>query len=134
MALMTRLGGAAAAVRTGAGCLGRQAVSRATPIGGCSGPSLSSLSRRPSGGAGARARAHGGRVALRKAAASAGSVRCVSTDAPAGAPAGAPATDTRVFKRHERIATIKGKDGGQGLTLVHFSAQLERFVCDRGCA
>jgi hypothetical protein len=24
--------------------------------------------------------------------------------------------------------------GGQGLTLVHFSAQLERFVWDRGCA
>jgi len=23
---------------------------------------------------------------------------------------------------------------GQGLTLVHFSAQLERFVWDRGCA
>jgi hypothetical protein len=23
---------------------------------------------------------------------------------------------------------------GQGLTLVHFSAQVERFVCDRGCA
>jgi DNA polymerase sigma len=24
--------------------------------------------------------------------------------------------------------------GGQGLTLVHFSAQLERFLWDRGCA
>jgi len=25
-------------------------------------------------------------------------------------------------------------DEGQGLTLVHFSAKLERFVLDRGCS
>ena len=25
-------------------------------------------------------------------------------------------------------------EGEQGLTLVHLSAQLERFLCDRGCA
>jgi hypothetical protein len=29
---------------------------------------------------------------------------------------------------------VEGPGPGQGLTLVHFPAQLERFVWDRGCA
>ena len=33
------------------------------------------------------------------------------------------------------VLYIRRADGvGQGLTLVHFSAQLERFLWDRGCA
>ena len=39
-----------------------------------------------------------------------------------------------------RLSTVMGCDNiivlhrGQGLSLVHFSAELERFVWDRGCA
>jgi len=36
-----------------------------------------------------------------------------------------------------RVAAAMAPDAataGQGLTLVHFSARLERFVWDRGCA
>jgi hypothetical protein len=29
---------------------------------------------------------------------------------------------------------MQGDTSAQGLTLVHFSAQLERFLWDRGCA
>ena len=32
-----------------------------------------------------------------------------------------------------RAGVAEGPAAAQGLTLVHFSAQLERFVCDRGC-
>jgi len=32
------------------------------------------------------------------------------------------------------LASLAATSRGQGLTLVHFSAQLERFVWDRGCA
>ena len=44
-----------------------------------------------------------------------------------------------IFFRHHRyiFEQRKGKrmpHAGQGLTLVDISAQLERFVCNRGCA
>jgi ABC-type iron transport system FetAB ATPase subunit len=35
---------------------------------------------------------------------------------------------------HTAAAGLAAQRARQGLTLVYFSAQLERFACDRGCA
>jgi len=49
-----------------------------------------------------------------------------------------PAKLPEEYTKHLRTLTLrmlaKNPDERQGLTLVHFSAQLERFVWDRGCA
>jgi|AntAceMinimDraft_5_1070358.scaffolds.fasta_scaffold07602_3 hypothetical protein len=97
MALMTRL----AVVRSGAGCLGRQAASSsptsrtfATPQGSSSSPSLRSALRKAAPGAVATHSRRPVVVTTRAVSTAAGEA---STAAPAAVP----------FKRHERIASIK---------------------------